>query len=60
MNDRLTAAALTLAHLTLTGGLAASGLATPAHAQSNRTMAAEFQTGATPQPDSLVKTKSGC
>ena len=33
MNDRLTAAALTLAHIALIGGLAASTLATPAQAQ---------------------------
>lgn len=53
MNDRLTAAALTLAHLALIGGLAATGLATPAQAQSERTLAADFQTGVTPQPDTM-------
>jgi hypothetical protein len=33
MNDRLTAAALTLAHIALIGSLAASTLTTPAKAQ---------------------------
>lgn len=55
MNDRLTAAALTLAHLALIGGLAATGLATPAHAQSNPVMAVDSHTGAAPRPDTMAR-----